>query len=267
MKSFLITAFGLALASASINRIAHSQNVPICPPTNTVENLNSVDGFCRLTPERYEVQIYEMGLCTENPLSSGFSKSSCVTTLLNTSPVAANLANGNSVTLTSQTKLSRPNPGEYSYAYMILDSVFKLKLSYTLAGVTYYSKDISTRYSAPQSNTTTVAPSLSFDETLDTFDFDNGFSPSVVDYPVEGGTMAALLTDIDLKAATSTNSVVRIAAAYKPNSKIIISEDTVGLEVVFIVTNQGGYLETDNGDNNTIGRFESGPFTMSFTTF
>lgn len=270
MKSFLIAAFGLALASTSINRVAHSQESapPLCPTTNTAENLNSVDGYCSITPEKYEVKIYEMGMCTADPIVSlVFSKDSCVPTFINSSPVSADMANGNLVTLESQAKLDRPTPGEYSHAYMIIDPIFKLKFSYTLAGVTYYSKDTSTSYSAPRSNTKTVAPSMSFDEKVDTFNYDGGFSPIVSEYPVPGGTMSALLTDIELKAATSSGSVVRIAGTYKPNSKVIIAEDTTGLEVQFIVKNVGGELETESNDNDTVGRFGSGAFTMKFETF
>ena len=272
MKLFLITAFGLALASTSINRIAHSEELPpICPPTNTAANLDSVVGdgnMCRLTPEKYQVQIYEMGMCTENPIvSSVFSKVSCIPTLINSSPISADMSPGNSVNLKSQTKLPRPASGEYSYAYMILAPIFKLQFSYTLGGVTYYSESTSTRYSTPNNNVNTVGPSLNFDETLDTFDFDGGFSPTVENFPVKGGTMTALLTDNDFKAATSTGSVTRLVGSYKPNSKVIISEDTVGLEVEFTVTNMGGYAATGDDDNDTIGAFESGPFSMSFTTF
>ena len=269
MKSFLIAAFGLALASFSINRFAQAETLPpICPTTNTAANLDSVDGFCRITPEKYQVQIYEMGLCTENPVvGSVFSKDSCVPTLINSSPISANMAPGNVVNLKSQTSLARPASGEYSHAYMILSPIFKLQFSYTLAGVTYYSEGTSTRYSTPNSNAKTIAPSLSFDETIDTFDFDRGFSPNIDDFPVKGGTMSALLTDSELNAATSTGSVARLVGSYKPDSKVIISENTVGIEVEFTVTNMGGYIETGDDDNEIIGAFESGPFSMSFVTF
>ena len=273
MKSFLITAFGLALASTSINRIAHSEELPpICPPTNTVANLNSVvDGdnnMCRLTPEKYQVQIYEMGLCTQAPIvSSVFSKDSCIPTLINSSPISADMSGRKSVNLKSQTRLPRPASGKYSHAYMILAPVFKLQFSYTLGGVTYYSKSTSTSYSTPNSNATTDGPSLSFDETIDTFDFTEGFSPTVENFLVKGGTMTALLTDNDFNAATSTGSVTRLVGSYMPDSEVIISEDTVGLEVEFTVTDMGGYAATGDSDNDSIGAFESGPFSMSFTTF
>tara|TARA_Y100001933_G_C18637859_1_gene413216 strand:- start:98 stop:502 length:405 start_codon:yes stop_codon:yes gene_type:complete len=59
--------------------------------------------FCAGTPDRFVLDIYEMGLCTANPITGSpkaFSKANCVESMVSTSGVTANLA-GTTVDLPS----------------------------------------------------------------------------------------------------------------------------------------------------------------------
>jgi hypothetical protein len=266
MKTFLNAAFGLALLTTVHVPFAHSQERdPVCE-TNPAD-LFSVDGYCTLTPETYGVNIYEMGLCETNPISSGsFSANSCEVTLSNITPIAANMANGNSLILKSEKTLDRPRTGEYGFAYIIIEDDFRLKFSYTLNNIVYYSNGVNSSSSFPVNNVKSIAPSEPFVETLNNFGGPEGFL-ATASAIVEGGTINALLTDNNLTAATSAASVTRLIGVYIPTSKVKITDDTVGLEVQFVVTNQGGGLEGCDGDNTKVCRFGSGPFSAKFKPF
>ena len=59
--------------------------------------------FCAGTPDRFELDIYEMGLCTSNPITGSpkeFSKTNCVESMVAASAVKADLA-GTTVDLPS----------------------------------------------------------------------------------------------------------------------------------------------------------------------
>lgn len=71
--------------------------------------------------------------------------------------------------------------------------------------------------------------------------------------PVVGGTINALLTDSNLGAATSAASVSRLVGVFSATKAVTITDETKGLEVQFIVTNQGGGVEScarDEGPDN-----------------
>ena len=274
MNSFYQASFGLALASISFFSHAYSQESdPSCSSLGiNPANLAAVDGFCTLTPERYEVNLYEMGLCTSNPIiGNSFSKDSCIKTISNTSAVALNMANGNSYALKSQNKVNPPKPGTYGYAYVILEDDFKLQFSYTLGDKTFYSNGTDSSSSNPVNNVKTSAPSLPFIETLNDFgDPEEGFRADASAI-VTGGTINALLTDSNLQSVSSSASVTRLIGVYVPTSKVNITEETEGLEVKFVVTDQGGGLEVCQDEGGPIFteicRFGSGPFSARFETF
>lgn len=262
MKKLLIASFGLAIAATCYSPYAHSQSDDSNSDTDSIcldnpTSLESVNGYCILTPEKYEVKIYEMGLCSTNPLTAKiFSKDSCVTTLLNTSPVAANMAVGNSLLLQGENRLDRPKAGDYGYAYIIIEDEFKLKFSYKLNDITYYSNGTNSSAALPVNNAKTTPPALDFIETLNDFgDPEEGFSPTATAV-VDGGTgsITALLTDSNLKAATSAAAVTRLVGVYVPKSKVTITDETKGLEVQFVVTNQGGGLESCLSGDGEDGR-------------
>ena len=267
MKKLLISAFGLAIATTCTSPYVYSQSNEsdsdidsICLDNPT--SLESVNGFCILTPEKYEVKIYEMGLCLTNPLNAKvFSKEACITTLSNTSPVAANMAVGNSLLLQGENEVDRPKSGDYGFAYIIIEDEFKLKFSYKLNDITYYSNGKNSSASLPVNNAKTTPPALDFVETLNDFgDPEEGFSPTAT-AAVDGGagSITALLTDSNLKVATSAAAVTRLIGVYVPKSKVTITDKTKGLEVQFVVTNQGGGLQScvsGDGEDGREGREE-----------
>ena len=275
------------LALLSLTPTAKSQEFKpsVCP--DNPANFIAVNGFCVLTPEQYGVKIYEMGLCTTNPLvNNNFSKDSCYTSLENTTPVFTDFANGNSLLLQSQKEIKeRPKAADYTHAYIIISPEFKLKFTYMVNNINYYSNGVDSAAFSPTKNATTTGPAKSFIETLNDFgDKEVGFSPSAT-AEVSGGSITALLTDSDLQRSTSPAQTSRLVGIFTPTNPISITDSTKGLEVKFVVTDQGGGAESCAGGGfddeegeesreqgppegiDQVCFFGSGPFSAIFSPF
>ena len=248
------------------------------------ENPSSLDSVCYITPDVYKVRIYEMGLCLSDPLEGTYrdnsgqqitdyaiDESSCTATFKNSNGSLLNLAGGSSQTLSGGTNI-RPSAGSYPHAYIKIKNVFGLKGSITVDDITYYSK-------ADGASDTSATNYAEWDMTL--VDFDKGsecepleenrwmavsetFNTGVT------GTLKGVLANVtgetySVTSQANCGSSTRIFGAFSPTNPVVISNDTQGLEVRFTITERGISV-IPNAPLGPI-RFQSGPFTPSFTTF
>ena len=248
------------------------------------ENPSSLSNSCYITPEVYKITIYEMGLCTSDPLAGTYvnssdvvvtdyaiDESSCSATFKNSNGSLVNLAGGASQTLTGGTDI-RPSNGSYPHAYIKIKNVFGLKGNYTVNDITYYSKDEGLSDTSESNN-------AEWDQNL--VDFDKGTSCE----PVEGnrmmaasetfttgatGTMKAVLANVSGETYSATSQAncgtsTRLFGVFSPTNPVVITEQTNGLEVRFTITNRG--MSVYPGNNPYVVQFGGGPFTPSFTTY
>ena len=162
-KQFLKNFFKVSCLSSSIIVAsitadkAKALDVYVCPEsgsTNATETYiieldssSSSWGSCQTTPDKFELTMYEMGLCTSDPISGSagskvWDKSTCVTTMIDSSGVTVDLAPGSSSSKTASlpSAETRPPSGRYTHAFILLSNVFGLKGSYTFSnGTRYYS--------------------------------------------------------------------------------------------------------------------------------
>ena len=301
-KNFL-KAFSLSSSIVITSLIANKINaleVYECPESGSanatevyIRNLDSSDtsyGSCQTTPDKFELTMYEMGLCTSDPISGSagskiWDKSTCVTTMIDSSGVTVDLAPGSSSSKTAALPSSetRPPSGTYTHAFILLSNVFGLRGSYTFSnGTRYYStpgidQQDNTPYGLP------VAGNAAAQDHTDVVD-EVGSDP----YPMEmtpvafpasqgGGKVSALLfkecdhisnqcIGTSPKAASAAEAK-RIFAVFETNAgtPVVISDDTTGLEVVLSVKNAGYTLGVSEGAGVTY--FGSAPFRPKFTTF
>ena len=255
-----------------------------------LDNSSSSWGSCQTTPDKFELTMYEMGLCTSDPISGSagskvWDKSTCVTTMIDSSGVTVDLAPGNSSSKIASLPSadSRPPAGSYTNAYILLSNVFGLRGSYTFSNGTRY-------YSTPgidqNDNTPYGKPVAGNAASQDHTDIVNEVGPDP--YPMEmspvafpasqgGGKVSALLLkDCDHIAnqcigtspkAASKAEAKRIFAVFETNAgvPVVISNDTTGLEVELSVKNAGYTMSVDAGSGVTY--FGSAPFLPKFTTF
>ena len=239
--------------------------------TKTAAQIGNTMTFCTDTPERFEITIHELGLCTAQPIQAGtprtFSKDDCVVTMTSTG-VTADLAN-NVVSLPEMD--GRPPSNTYSHAYIIITNTFGLRGSVTLKnGAGGDVKYCSGANGISTAGTTTGSFCTAQDhtETLDDFgdsSFSAYFAPATMD---GGGKVSALLTAADANLTTATNAgeVKRLIGVFETNSgsPVVINDSTNGLEMQLTVTDIGYGIQFQNGEPVDFG---SMPFKPIFATF
>ena len=139
--------------------------------TDCVDGTRPPEDGCLKAAEKYELTIYEMGLCTSDPLvlSSGsrvFSKSeaSCVATFANNSGKLANIAGSQSVDLGQGTK---PPSNTYSHAYIVLSKNITIRGKHSYEGVTHYSIEGTDEYGTIGFSATNSSSYEEFTESVD----------------------------------------------------------------------------------------------------
>ncbi len=245
-------------------------------------------GSCYVTPTTYKIKVYEMGLCTSDPLAGTYindsdemvtnntiDESTCTKTFESASGFTVDLGGNASSSLVGTN--FRPDPGTYPSAYIKIKNTFTMKGSYTLGGTPYYSM----AYSGNNNVTTTESNNAEFDEplmdfssgrTCETNESDRGMGASEVFNTGVTGTMKAVLATINSGIYVGTTSAncgtsTHLFGAFTPTSPVVITDSTQGLEVTFTVTQRGMTIHQAGGDNTVIGNFSSGPFSPAFKTF
>ena len=237
--------------------------------------------FCTHTPDRFEITIYELGLCEDAPFTSSskvFNRSTgnCTITMSSSGSVA-DIA---SATVSLPAMSGRPPSAEYQYAYIIIKNEFGLKGSLKMdngsGGVFEYCSD-SDGVSTGQATSCTAQNHA---EELDDFgDSDEDpenqelgyrdFFPTSGDWEDMGGGdgVSALLVKDDLSQAGDRSATRKLIGLFKSASgnKVKITDSTNGLEMQLTVTDIGYGIAFDgNGEPEDFG---SMPFKPIFTTF
>tara|TARA_Y100001978_G_scaffold202839_1_gene225366 strand:- start:1665 stop:2588 length:924 start_codon:yes stop_codon:yes gene_type:complete len=302
MKNFskAITLSSSILISSLIANKVNALEVYECPEsgsTNATEayirNLDSSDtsyGTCQATPDKFELTMYEMGLCTSDPISGSagskvWDKSTCVTTMINSSGVTVDLAPGSSSSKTAALPSSeaRPPSGTYTHAFVLLSNVFGLRGSYTFSnGTRYYStpgvdQQDNTPYGLPVEGNAAAQDHTDIVDQVGPDPYPMEMSPVAFPESQGGGKVSALLlkdcdhisnqcTGTSPKAASAAEAK-RIFAVFETNAgvPVVITNNTTGLEIELSVTNAGYTLGVSEGEGVTY--FGSAPFRPKFTTF
>tara|TARA_Y100001980_G_C14480146_1_gene258789 strand:+ start:149 stop:1012 length:864 start_codon:yes stop_codon:yes gene_type:complete len=235
----------------------------------TAAQIGNLMTFCTDTPERFEITIHELGLCTSNPIQTAnpmtFSKNDCVVTMTSNG-VTADLAN-NVVSLPEMD--GRPASNTYTHAYIIITNTFGLRGSVTIKnGSGNDVKYCSTVSGASSAGTTAGSFCTAQDHTEILDDFgDLAFSPYFAPATMDGGgNVSALLTDANLNTAASTSDAQRLIGVFETNSgsPVVINGSTNGLEMQLTVTDIGYGIQFVNGEPFDFG---SMPFKPVFATF
>ncbi len=245
------------------------------------------DKFCSKAPDRYEIVISEMGVCTSEPMLvsdstkndpadqqifTGYSITEDCTATLKTSGTIADLSTG--TILLGNEGGSRPINATYTHAYFIMNNTFGLKGSHIIDGKTYNSNSVGRAIIS-----TSLASPQPFTETLLSFDSEECSTSAGADLPssLGGGTMKALLIkdgSIASCSGTKTNAS-KIFISYKHSQAIDLTDATQGIEVSFTTTKTG--LQVDGQDwedesdcsagGQEICSFRAGPFLPSMSSF
>jgi len=275
----LSIGFSIALSSLSPSYLKAEETPDLCSDVlGTFDSSTSSysksaaeiasDGtfFCAGTPDRFELSIYEMGLCTSNPIigtPKAFSKTNCVVSMETAGGITADLA-GTTVNLPSAA--SRPANNTYTYAYIVIKNTFGLKGSLRISdgsgGVHQYCSTSDGSSTSAAASCTPVNHTETLTSFADTFSPD--FGPAEMP---SGGEVSAILTDSSLVRATE-GGVERLIGVFATNAgtPVIINDSVSGLEVELQVTD-GGYGIEFNSSTGEVIDFGSMPFKPVFTTY
>ena len=230
--------------------------------------------FCTQTPERFQMKIFELGLCAGLPIGVSddpktFNKTNCVATMISANGVDADIRN---TTVALPSAPSRPPSNTYTHAYIIIENTFGLRGSIKIndgnGGVHQYcSKGEPDPGDATAAAASCVASN--HEEELDNFDDDPDFDPYFPPHTMNGGgQVSALLTTDDTSSAAGNKDVVtRLIGVFDTNSgtAVVITDKTSGLEMQLSVEDVGYGLGFSNaGVPNDFG---SMPFKPIFNTF
>ena len=270
-KKLLTTALFI---TSGLTILSHSNPVKAeaCPSSDTISSpsaFGSSVGSCYGTPEEYGVTIYKMGLCTENPKPSAVGSapdtSSCSFNFEKDDGVgeAASFAAGGEVDL-SATYSSRPEVGEYEFAYIEIKNSFDIKAKYGPLGdasnTTYFTNGTlgeagtvtgsSTTPTASDGYATTTAP-------LNTFFGDGGSAicAATASESVSGGTIRAYLLDssdkliADDSSVSECSGVTKLLGIMQLDTKVNITASTTSVKTTFKVTDNGTTVIYDDGSD------------------
>ena len=255
-----IKASSPALCKDKLTQTTLKQNIFSENNAQTATALDNVNDYCLGSPDKFEIVIYELGLCTQNPITGSpkaFSKDNCEVTMVSSSGSTADLA-GKTVQLPAAS--SRPENATYTHAYIVIFNEFGLKGSISLNGSVYCSTN------SGGVNSSVGCTAVDHTEELDSFDetFEADFGPE--NMPT-GGKVSAILTDNSLTRAANANSVTRLIGVFETNagSPVVITDSVNGVEVELQVSDGGYGIEFNESGVPT--DFGSAPFKPVFTTF
>ena len=227
---------------------------------------------CRATPTKYQVTIYEMGLCSEHPFGtntagvngstvSTMDKSTCSPAFTNTAGHTVDIAqfvNG-SVDLVGTS--TRPANATYGYPYIILGNSFTVNTAVT-------STDSNVYYSNGSGGATTTSPGTDYADQLTNF-FGGSCYSGYIGASIPIGTIDGFLTNNSLVRRDSTDfgggectGVTRLVGVINLTTPFSITAQTKRLQFNFIVTDYG--VELDVNGAGVVTDMGSGPFSGSF---
>jgi hypothetical protein len=269
--SLLSILFSLML----INKTSFAVTAEDSGPCSTGTNLFSTTATaCRFTPQTYKASVYEMGLCSVNPMAgASLDKSTCTTVFTATDQTNGSehdFALGDAVLAGVST---RPANGTYKFPYIILSNVFTIKAQFTKAdNTTFYVHNDGGSGSCGSADTT--SPAQECTSTLNQFAQNNVCDGEYLDAPVSIGTIngylmqSSTLDKRDGASETASNvcsNVDRLVGVINMDTPIVISPATISFKFIFNVTGYGAQMFTNSAPgNNPNGGGGSGPFSGFF---
>ncbi|QNJ31146.1 hypothetical protein SynPROS91_00750 [Synechococcus sp. PROS-9-1] len=274
--SFFSTKKFAAPASILLLSLGMMSGAPSRAQTSCVEGSAPPDDGCLKGAEKYELIIYEMGLCTSDPLilSSGnrvFNKSgaSCVASFASDNGKIANIAGSQTVDLGQG---SKPPSNTYSHAYIVLSKNITIKGTHIIEGITHYSIEYVNEDGTIGFSSTNSSSYEEFIESVDDVSSSESWGAYMpAENHPDGGSVTALLIgtgysvdDNGANAASSKSAVEKLIGVFTPSEGgVTIDENDRGLNVTLDSSN--GMSVWQEGSPSAGLGFGSAPFRPSFT--
>ena len=269
----LLTLVTIAIFAVNTNQASAALNNG--SPSGTLNDCATgiaAGASCRATPTKYQVTIYEMGLCSDHPFGTNtagasgstettMDKSTCSPAFTNTAGHTVDIAQFVNGSVDLQGTSTRPANATYGYPYIILGNTFTVNTAVT-------STDSNVYYSDGSGGATTTAPGTDYADELTNF-FGGSCYSGYVGASIPIGTLDGFLTNNSLVRRDSTDfsggectGVTRLVGVINLTNPFTITSQTKKLQFNFIVTDYG--VELDVNGSGVVTDMGSGPFSGSF---
>ena len=240
---------------------------------STTAAMMTAGADCRTTPDKFEISVFEMGLCTSHPFTndgtkkdiSTMDKSTCSVTFsatdqTNGSVIDIATAIGGSMDLVGTS--TRPANGTYGFPYIILGEKFTVGISIVGFDGNTYNGDSNGAVASGG----TLADSDDYLRNFGGPNCSSGFEDAVIAI----GTLDAFLTNSSLirsqrSEVTSQlcDNVGRLVGIINLTTPFTITSNTLKMQFNFVVTDYGVEL-TDSGSDGYPDEYGSAPFSGTF---
>ena len=211
---------------------------------------------CRFTPQLYKASVFEMSLCTANPMAgAALDKATCTTVF-----TATDQTNGSEhdfalgdVDLVGTS--TAPEIGTYQYPYIILSNVFSVKGEFTKAdNTTFYINNDGGGGACGTVDTT--GPAEECTSTLNQFGQGATCDGEYIGAVVAVGTLDGYLmqnSTLDKRDGAGETSggectnVDRLVGVMNLTDPVVITPSTMGFKFTFNVTGYGAQLFSSSG--------------------
>jgi len=240
---------------------------------STTAAMMTAGADCRTTPDKFEISVFEMGLCTSHPFTndgtkkdiSTMDKSTCSVTFsatdqTNGSVIDIATAIGGSMDLVGTS--TRPANGTYGFPYIILGEKFTVGISIVGFNGNTYNGDSNGAVASGG----TLADSDDYLRNFGGPNCSSGFEDAVIAI----GTLDAFLTNSSLVRSQRSevtsqlcDNVGRLVGIINLTTPFKITSNTLKMQFNFVVTDYGVEL-TDSGSDGYPDEYGSAPFSGTF---
>jgi hypothetical protein len=268
---FIAVLFGLQTQSLAAPENSTLSSLSLCANNAHIAN----NSFCRMTPEKYQTTVYEMGLCSSHPFNNGatgtatLDKSTCTTIFSNTAGHTVDIISVIGGTGSLVGTSTRPAEGTYKYPYMIMSNTFTVRGS--TKGVAGGGNAGNTYYSTTSGTPDQTAPADDY-----AFDLENLGNGAIscysgmVDQISTAGTIDAFLTDNAFvrpdrtaKTGVNCNGISRLIGVMDLTTPFTVTSNTISVKFTFNVTGFG--LRSWANNAGAVTKIEGGPFGGNFS--
>jgi hypothetical protein len=235
--------------------------------TNGIISQTPASGACGATPQKYEITVVEMGVCTAHPYGTSkdaeaFDASTCSVVYSDTTPTATDIAALIGTSLGMDGESTLPPVGTYGYPYILFENQFVTKTTFTAGDGTVW-------YGLANGSADQTGPAADRTESLDNFGGPTCFS-GYLGAVVTGGTIDGFITNsakLRSAAGTAGPCTLRTHVVGVMNLAIpfAITPQTYGLNFQFRLTGQGTQFMSNNGNDAIPEEYGSAPFSGIFT--
>jgi hypothetical protein len=235
--------------------------------TNGIISQSPASATCGATPQKYEITVVEMGVCTAHPYGTSkdaeaFDASTCSVVYSDATPTATDIASLIGTTLGMDGDSTLPPVGTYGYPYLLFENQFVTNTTFTAGDGTVW-------YGLANGSANQTGPAADRTDVLNNFGDTTCFS-GYLGAAVTGGTIDGFITNsAKLRSAAGTADPctlrTHIVGVMNLSAPFTITPQTFGLNFQFLLTGQGTQFMSNNGNNAIPEEYGSAPFSGVFT--